>query len=177
MHSLTRGGRMKKQTLKHVLSLMNEKKIALEKITIQKIIYFLREVGIPLQYKYEPYIYGPYSSDLNADLRSLALWKELSYFDNTYLLSDDIEFESMDENQLNLIAEKIDEFSYAIDNDFSFDSMEITGTAIYCHQALKSVGITPDDENVMAEFKNWKGDRYTDDKILSKYYKIKPLLN
>ena len=168
---------MKKQTLKHVLSLMDEKKIALTKITIQKTIYFLREVGIPLQYKYEPYIYGPYSSELNADLRSLALWKELAYFNNSYRLSDDIELESMDEGQLKLISKKIDQFSCAIDNDFSFDSMEITGTAIYCHQALKSVGIIPGDENVLAEFKNWKGDRYTDDKILSKYYKIKPLLN
>jgi len=168
---------MKKQVLKHILRLMNEKQIKLAKITIQKIIYFLREVGIPLQYKYEPYIYGPYSSELNSDLRSLVLWEEISCSDNTYTLAEDIKLESVDEQQLNLISQRIDEFSNAIGKDFSFDSMEITGTAIYCHQALKNVGIPPDNENVMSEFKNWKGDRYTDDEILSKYYKIKPLLN
>ena len=67
---------MKKEILKHVLHAMNKKQVPLEMGTIQVIVYFLKETGIPLRYKYEPY--GPYSSELSSELNDLAFWGELS---------------------------------------------------------------------------------------------------
>ena len=178
MYNLTIEENMKKEILKHVLHLMDDKHIALQKITIQKIVYFLREVGIPLKYKYEPYIYGPYSSDLKSDLRSLMMWDDLSQSGDDYCFKNDLKLEtSIDKAYSALIANKIDEFSTAIKNDFSFDSMEITGTVIYCNQALKNAGIQPDESKVLDEFKNWKGSRYTVEQIKAAYANISPLLN
>lgn len=43
----------------------------LGKTQFQKLIYFLQEQGVPLEYKYEIYHYGPYSFELANDLGSL----------------------------------------------------------------------------------------------------------
>lgn len=156
---------------------MNSKSIPLQKITIQKVIYYLKEVGVPLKYKYEPYIYGPYSSELKADLRNMILWDELKiYNNNNYDLNDKFELTDIGNEYLDNLSSQLDKFSNAINNDFSFDSMEVNGTVIYCHQALKNIGLSPTEDQVLKEFKNWKGDRYTDDEIKSAYSKMAPLL-
>lgn len=169
---------MKKTLLKHVLSLMKQKNIPLTKINIQKIVHFLKEIGIPLTYKFEPYNYGPYSSELKIELGNLLLWEELSSIENGYSINDKFILDNnIDQNTVDTISVKLDAFKNAVNEDFSFDSMEITGTVIYCNQALKNVDICPDEHTVLNEFKNWKGQRYDDERIKKAYFKISPLLN
>ena len=43
----------------------------LGKTQIQKLVYFVQDAGVPLEYKYEIYHYGPYSFQLSRDLSSL----------------------------------------------------------------------------------------------------------
>jgi uncharacterized protein len=43
----------------------------LGKTQVQKLVYFAQDAGLPLQYKYEIYHYGPYSFQLSRDLSSL----------------------------------------------------------------------------------------------------------
>ena len=43
----------------------------LGKTQVQKLVYFLQEVGVPLKYTYEIYHYGPYSFELSAEIGSL----------------------------------------------------------------------------------------------------------
>jgi uncharacterized protein YwgA len=43
----------------------------LGKIQLQKLVYFLQETGVPLNYKFEIYHYGPYSFELADDMSSL----------------------------------------------------------------------------------------------------------
>ena len=169
---------MKKALLKHVLSLMKQKSIPLTKINIQKIVHFLKEAGIPLTYRFEPYNYGPYSSELKIELGGLLLWEELSSIGNGYSINDTFKLdENIDQNTVNTISAKLDAFKNAVNGDFSFDSMEITGTIIYCNQALKNLGMHPNEHKVLNEFKNWKGQRYDDERITKAYSRISPLLN
>ncbi|EIM62084.1 hypothetical protein [Desulfobacter postgatei] len=169
---------MKKALLKHVLSLMKQKRIPLTKINIQKIVHFLKETGTPLTYKFEPYNYGPYSSELKVELGGLLLWEELSVNGNEYIINDTFKLdEDIDQGTVDSISDRLDAFKKAVNGDFSFDSMEITGTVIYCNQALKNVGILPNEQEVLKEFKNWKGQRYADERITRAYSQISPLLN
>lgn len=169
---------MKKTLLKHVLSLMNQKSIPLTKINIQKIVHFLKETGIPLNYKFEPYNYGPYSTELKVELGGLLMWEELSQNGNRYMINGNLKLnDDIDQKTINTISDRLDAFKNAINEDFSFDSMEITGTIIYCHQALNNIGIPPNEDNVLNEFKNWKGQRYDDERIKKAYSQISPLLN
>jgi uncharacterized protein len=41
------------------------------KIQLQKLVYFLQQEGVPLEYQYEMYHYGPYSPELAANLSTL----------------------------------------------------------------------------------------------------------
>lgn len=169
---------MKKELLKHVLSLMKQKSIPLTKINIQKLVHFLKETGIPLGYKFEPYNYGPYSSELKVDLGSMVLWEELSSVENRYSINNNFTLDDkVDRDTVNAVSAKLDAFKKAVNGDFSFDSMEITGTVVYCNQALKNVGIYPDEHEVLNEFKSWKGQRYDDIRIKKAYSQISPLLN
>ncbi len=155
---------------------MKQKEIPLTKINIQKIVHFLKEVGVPLRYKFEPYIYGPYSSELKIELEDLVLWDDLELKGNSYQLTNNIQLNN-EIGDIDTVSDKLDAFSKAVANDFSFDSMEITGTVIYCHQALKNVGLKADELTVLNEFKNWKGSRYSDDAIKKAYTQVTPLLN
>jgi uncharacterized protein YwgA len=152
---------------------MDEKNIELTKINIQKLVYFLRETNIPVTYKFAPYIYGPYSSELKSDIEDLLMWENITLQGNKYKVQnipkDDSSFYSK-------ISEKIESFKTALNNDFSFDNMEISGTLIYCYKALKKAQEKPNEGNVLKEFKNWKGNKYTDAKINQIFSKIKPLI-
>lgn len=41
------------------------------KIQMQKLVYFLQEAGVPLDYAYEIYHYGPFSQELSNDVDTL----------------------------------------------------------------------------------------------------------
>jgi hypothetical protein len=106
------------------------------------------------------------------------MWEELSSIGNGYSINENFKLdENIDQNTVDTIIAKLDAFKNAVNGDFSFDSMEITGTVIYCNQALKNVGIRPDEHEVLNEFKNWKGQRYDDERITKAYSQISSLLN
>lgn len=164
---------MKKKILKQCLLVMNEKDIKLTKINIQKLIYFLRETGIPATYKYAPYIYGPYSAELKSDLDDLAMWGDISLIENEYRI---VKLEKEEDSFLPEISNKIKNLKNALDSDFSFETMEISGTLIYCYKSLKKAQENTDNENIFNEFKSWKGDKYKDSKITDIFSKIQPLI-
>lgn len=54
-----------------IVSLVQNAPARLGKTQVQKLVYFAQDCGIPLQYKYEIYHYGPYSFELSHELGSL----------------------------------------------------------------------------------------------------------
>ena len=54
-----------------VVSLAQNAPVKLGKTQIQKLVYFAQALGVPFDYKYEIYHYGPYSFELSHDLNAL----------------------------------------------------------------------------------------------------------
>lgn len=54
-----------------IVALVQNARARLGKTQVQKLVYFVQDCGVPLQYKYEIYHYGPYSFELSHDLGSL----------------------------------------------------------------------------------------------------------
>lgn len=54
-----------------IVALVQNSRAKLGKTQMQKLIYFAQKCGVPLQYKYELYHFGPYSFELSRDLGSL----------------------------------------------------------------------------------------------------------
>jgi len=54
-----------------IVGLVQNAPSRLGKTQVQKLVYFAQQSGMPLQYKYEIYHYGPYSFELSHELGSL----------------------------------------------------------------------------------------------------------
>jgi uncharacterized protein YwgA len=54
-----------------IVALVQNAQTRLGKTQVQKLVYFAQDCGIPLNYKYEIYHYGPYSFELSHDIGSL----------------------------------------------------------------------------------------------------------
>ena len=54
-----------------IVALVRNAQTRLGKTQVQKLIYFAQDSGVPLNYEYEIYHYGPYSFELSHDLGSL----------------------------------------------------------------------------------------------------------
>jgi len=54
-----------------IVALVRNAQTRLGKTQVQKLVYFAQDSGIPLNYEYEIYHYGPYSFELSHDLGSL----------------------------------------------------------------------------------------------------------
>jgi uncharacterized protein YwgA len=54
-----------------IVALIQNAQTRLGKTQVQKLVYFAQDCGVPLNYKYEIYHYGPYSFELSHDLGSL----------------------------------------------------------------------------------------------------------
>ena len=162
----------KRDVLKLVLYTMQKMGIELTKINIQKIVFFLKDMGVPVYFRYEVYLYGPYSHELQKELNDLVLWGELDKEDNSKYKIDLDTADKVDTELINKIERSIKDFSEIVDGNFSFDNVEIAGTLLYCIRALQNYDIEPTEENVIEEFKKWKGNKYHTDKIKKIFRKI-----
>lgn len=54
-----------------VALVQNAKASRIGKTQLQKLVYFLQNAGVPLDYRYEIYHYGPYSFELSDEMGSL----------------------------------------------------------------------------------------------------------
>jgi len=54
-----------------IIGLVQNAPVKLGKTQVQKLVYFAQHCGMPLQYRYQIYRYGPYSFDLSQELSSL----------------------------------------------------------------------------------------------------------
>jgi uncharacterized protein len=54
-----------------IVALVQNARTKLGKTQVQKLVYFAQDSGVPLNYKYEIYHYGPFSFELSHDLGSL----------------------------------------------------------------------------------------------------------
>lgn len=162
-------------TLCTLLKVMNDKGVTLSKIAIQKVAYFLITQGVTFGYRFKPFTYGPYSSELSQALDDLVFWDHLSATGNTYMIEN---LPDCNEDTLPQISECVDIFFDELVNTKTptFDDVEIYGTILYCQESLKMVGDIVSQETILEEFKGWKGDKYPDSRIVSSYIHMKKVL-
>lgn len=162
---------LNKEILKYVISKLAEKKITSARIVVQKIMFYLKESGVPISYSFAPYAYGPYSKELGGDANELALLDQLESSGFKYSVGQKFSY-NLAEDYQELIDKKINEFKSYVDN-YSFNSMELFGTTLYCIRSLEEMGIEPNEEKVLNEFKTWKGNRYNDKDVIKMFNRLR----
>jgi uncharacterized protein YwgA len=75
------------QIFKHVLDWMRGKNIETSKIAIQKILFFLKECGIPMRFEFDAYTYGPFSKQIMDAAKELEYAGEITVSHNNYKLA------------------------------------------------------------------------------------------
>ena len=160
-------GDLNKEILKYVISKLAEKEIPPARIVIQKIMFYLKESGVPISYSYAPYAYGPYSKELGSDANELVLLDQLESNGFKYSVGQKFSYD-LAEDYKKFIDKKVDEIRSHV-NDFSFNSMELFGTTLYCIRSLEEIGTEPNEEKVLSEFKTWKGNRYSEKSVIKMF--------
>ncbi|MDY6820385.1 MAG: hypothetical protein SVN78_02045 [Deferribacterota bacterium] len=154
---------------------LNDHNSDITKIVLQKITFFLQELGEPCQYTFEGYKYGPFSHGLASEIQFLEQEGFINMDGNKILFKDDKEpvgeiNENLDDN-LTFLEEKIFNF------DHSFNNMELLGTMLYCKMALNELGDETSKDNVLKEFKSWKGNKFNEEDLEKAYQKVEYFLN
>ncbi|MDY7001565.1 MAG: hypothetical protein SVS15_07270 [Thermodesulfobacteriota bacterium] len=162
----------KKDIIALVLTCLNEKEIPLEKIVVQKIMYFLKANGVPVGFRFKPCAYGPYSFELANALDDMLFWDKIAEENNTYTIQDLSGYNS-DVPEKEQTEREIDRFGELVENRFDFKTMELFGTVLFCKRALEEDGEDATDENIVEEFLGWKGpDKYSAEEILQAFHKL-----
>ncbi|MEC9491447.1 hypothetical protein [Flexistipes sp.] len=154
---------------------LNDLNNDITKIVLQKITFFLQELGEPCQYTFEGYKYGPFSHGLASEIQFLEQEGFIDIEGNSILFKDNTEpIREKDEkldNRLTFLEKEIFNF------DHSFNKMELLGTMLYCKMALEELGDETCKDNVFKEFKSWKGDKFTEEDLENAYQKVQYFLN
>lgn len=164
------------QLFKHVLNWMHEKNIETSKIAMQKMLFFLKECGISMRFEFDAYTYGPFSRQVMDVAKELEYAGEINITRTHYELGSSFS-DTLPEKQKENLDKKLDNFFSLIGGDFSFDNLELFGTALYCIKALQENGIEPDANGVLQEFQAWKGTKYSNNDIESAYEKLYPVFS
>lgn len=158
-----------------VLSVLGEDGSAIQKITIQKFLYFVSIKGYSVGLSFEPHTYGPFSFDLARALNRMAFWEELKETKTCYEIISLEKYQPISSDIRDTIKRYFDEFK-AIVRDFTFDNLECIGTALYCAESILFQGKQLTFKSLEKEFKGWKGERYSADKIRTAFERIRPVL-
>ena len=157
-----------KEVFKHVLAWLKENNLPTSKIAMQKSLFFLQEKGVCLALDFEPYSYGPFSRQImkiaSEQERCGAIRIQRTEYEVCPEFTDDLRPE--EKRKIDVHLNRLKEL---LNQNFSFDNLELTGTVLYCIQALKENGLSVDRESVLSEFKTWKGRKYSDTDIWRVY--------
>ena len=74
--------------LARALQKLQEESWPLDKVVIQKVIYYLKTQGLPIEWHFEAYTYGPFSFSLSSELTSMTYCERLDEDNNRYTIKD-----------------------------------------------------------------------------------------
>ncbi|MFO7966521.1 MAG: DUF4065 domain-containing protein [Archaeoglobaceae archaeon] len=126
---------MSDKVLEYIVSRLNERTEQVGKTTVQKIMYFLKRLGI-VDYEYTMHYYGPYSSEVENRLRQLESSNQLRISWN----SDRGYFIRLSEehSDINVDKEKKQSIDHIIENFYSKSAKELSliATVLYFYPKL-----------------------------------------
>jgi len=156
------------ETFKYVLAWLKLHNLPTSKIAMQKSLFFLQEKGISLGLDFEPYSYGPFTRQVMEIASELQQNGEIKVGRTDYKAIGDLS-DKLSAVEKRDIDAHLSQFSAFLNQDFSFDNLELFGTVLYCIQALKENRMPADRYSVRKEFRDWKGRKYSDDAVNSSY--------
>lgn len=134
---------------------------------LQKVMYFLKALGVPLRYKFEVYHYGPFSEQITSDLELLVAdsiianaSKDEKYFD--YKLQDQHAFEQL----LDAHKDIIDKYAGVVRTvvkvfgGFEPRDLEMYATLHYAYRYEAAGSGQTTRSAVLARFNEYKGDKF-----------------
>jgi uncharacterized protein YwgA len=151
----------------------------LGRTAIQKIVYFLQVLDVPMRYRFEVFHYGPFCNAILGDLEWLRADEVIT--DNSQdpqKYSKYAPGPACDE----LIAKhaaKLAEYDDTVKNTVKAllplkpDHLELIATLDYSFREMKATaGKKPAKSKVMARFKEFKGEKFSDTEIVETYDRL-----
>ena len=156
----------------YLLNYLSQKEISLDKITIQKGIFFLKEMGLPIKFRFEPYRYGPFSVDLAMVLDDMVFWDELDQKGSRYYIKSKkltYDLPGKIKEKINIKLKCLDKI---LGNKFDFNTLELASTILFVIRTLEANNEIIKMQSVINEVKEWKGSKFSEDEIKSIYNRI-----
>lgn len=167
----------RKKTIANVLRKMKENKIPMDKIVVQKLFYFLDVQGFRLGLRFRPYTYGPYSFELADKLDDMDFWDEIGETRSSYFLKNGIKvYDALTDEKMDKLSLIIQKFMKIVNSNFSFQNMELLGTILYCRESIVFSGEKPTGDLVVKEFKEWKGELYSEEDIRNGFRNLSKII-
>lgn len=148
----------------------------LGRTAIQKIVYFMNVLEVPMRYRFDVFHYGPFCADIHGDL--------------DWLMADQVVADTSPDPKKyskyspgptcdQLIAKHIDrlkEFDESIKSTVKAllplkpDHLELIATLDYAYRDTQATaGKKPSRKNVIARFREFKGDKFNEGEIAKTY--------
>jgi uncharacterized protein YwgA len=148
----------------------------LGRTAIQKIVYFLQVLDVPMRYRFEVFHYGPFCSTVLGDLEWLIADEVIT--DNS---PDPSKYSKYTPgpacNELITIhAAKLKEYEDTVRSTVKAllplkpEHLELIATLDYAFREMKAtIGKKPAKQKVMARFRDFKGAKFSDEEIAKTY--------
>jgi uncharacterized protein YwgA len=162
---------MRDQLLKFVVGYLDGiDDVRPSKILVQKTLYYLTYKGIETDYSFEAYTYGPFSMGIMDDADVLHRQNELKVEKYCYKPGDEFEAPIFDAGEEEKIKSLIDHFLFKVlEGDFSFENIELMGSAIFINQNHKDL-----TKEVLSEsLSQWKPGKYDEKKVSQAFAKLR----
>ena len=147
-----------------IVELVKETRQRLGKVQVQKLIYFAQQSGVPLEYKYEMYHYGPYSFELARQLDSLDSLGVLTVQSDPSGFGFDISAGKFADKFV--LSPKFKKKITDIISQFGLSSpaqLEVKATVHFVHSVMKNKGTKADVINKVRALKPRFTDKFVKD--------------
>lgn len=157
-----------KSVFRHILDWLRANSKPKSKIAMQKILFYLQEKGMPLGFDFQPYSYGPFSRQVMETASELQNEGVISVGKTEYTLEPGFS-DTLSDEDCRKVDAHLERFLGLHGHDFSFGTLELYGTVLYCIQALNEIGREADLDSVFQEVKAWKGSKFSEQAISTAY--------
>jgi len=146
------------------------------KVALQKLLYFVKEVGVPVEANYFMHIFGPFSLDIANRYRVFTakgiLVKFQENWGESFIAGENTEeIKKTGRKFLDLYKEKIDFVLNKVGDLYPID-LELYATIHYIIKEHVTKGQRINEEEIVREIRAEKGPKFTDANIKKSYSDI-----
>lgn len=172
---------LKGYTIAEVVNRCLNENIPPGKIKLQKLVFFLERLGIPLDYRFEMYHYGPYSFELAENLDTLNTLKVLDIQPQIdgygYSINASKYFQEFLDRKSDSLKDYESIIDFVIENFASKDAskIELLATIHFVEEILNRRNVT--DRKIVVEKVKGLKPKFTSDEIEKAYEELKTILS